>query len=87
MKQNLARVNILVVFGLSLLSVVAMAPTALAGNTTTNLSGGGKAVTVTTTRGTECTFFNPQGNLICTRTFAITDHKAGVAKYLQTKCK
>jgi len=60
--------------------------TALADRTTSARKDGGKSVTVTTREGTECNVFSKSGALLCTRTFAITNHSAAVARCVALKC-
>jgi len=56
------------------------------GRSTSNRKDGGKSVTTTTRVGTECNVFSKSGALVCTRTFNITNHAAGVARCVALKC-
>ena len=59
---------------------------ALSGSTSSTRPDGGKTNTYTGRNGTVCDVFSPQGSLMCSRSFAIFNHKAGVAKCLKVKC-
>ena len=47
---------------------------------------GGKSVTRTGVRSSECSVFSKTGDLMCQRTFATVDHKVAIAKCVSVRC-
>jgi hypothetical protein len=56
------------------------------GASTATVPDGRKIQTLTTRTHSECNVYSPQGNLMCTRTYPITNHQAAVAKCSTVKC-
>lgn len=67
-------------------AAISMSGPAAADQTSTKRPDGGSTVTVTTRNGTECSLFNPQGVLQCSRSIAETNHTAAIAKCVKMKC-
>jgi hypothetical protein len=66
--------------------LVATTRVAFADSSTTIAPDKRQIITVTTRTQSECTIYSPQGALMCTRTYPITDHRAAVARCNAIKC-
>jgi hypothetical protein len=67
-------------------TMVVSGPVHAGQTTSTKKPDGGSTITITKREGSECSLFNPQGTLQCSRSIAETNHTAAVAKCLKMKC-
>lgn len=87
MRKVLSSTFTTIVSGAALIALAAtFSGGALADMSTTVRPDGGKSTTATRNSGSTCTVFGKQGDVKCTRTFAITDHKVAVARCTKLKC-
>jgi hypothetical protein len=79
--------NLIQIGSASVLVTCVTVTAALAGSSSTATGKNGwKINTLTTRTQSECNLYNPQCNLVCTRTYPITDHAVAVAKCAAVKC-